>query len=361
MYLITTIISVLYLYIMDKNFDKLAFVLVLFPVIFFYFQIPAFQYNVGTDYMSYVDMYKYGYNIEYYFNKKELIFYSILKIVTGLKLGEQSIFILVSIVYSIFWAYFVCLLKSSNYKVWIIVFLYFCITGIYQNQLNGLRQYMAIAILPCIFILLYRRKFISSFILTIIASLCHATFVLLYPFYIFLFIKPSPYRIGILFFISFIFSAVIIPKVLPIIVGALFGNYAGYFDSALSESANISSLVTKLYYFPLFVLAILMYKKDLIENSFNHKHDMIMRFFMILSVTYWLFIVNMYFGFFGRVAQYFMIFYIFPIYYLIERYIDRGKLYSAIITVLYISAPYVLKVTIFATSEYDYQSILGNF
>ncbi|WP_373416149.1 EpsG family protein, partial [Vibrio parahaemolyticus] len=80
--------------------------------------MPAFQYNVGTDYMSYVDMYKYGYNIEYYFNKKELIFYSILKIATGLKLGEQSIFILVSIVYSIFWAYFVCLLKSSNYKVW---------------------------------------------------------------------------------------------------------------------------------------------------------------------------------------------------------------------------------------------------
>ena len=160
MYLITMIIIVSYLAVMNEKYTKPAFFLVLIPVIFLYFIVPALQYNVGTDYMSYVDMYNHGYNIEYYYEKNELVFYSILQISRKFGLGEQSVFVLTSLIYSLFWLYFVVLLKKYNYKIWVIALLYFCITGIYQNQLNGLRQYMAIAILPCIFILLYERKFL---------------------------------------------------------------------------------------------------------------------------------------------------------------------------------------------------------
>lgn len=361
MYLFTTIISVFYLFIMDRKFEKLAFLLVLLPIVLIYFQVPAFQFDVGTDYMSYVDMYKYGYNIEYYYNKKEYVFYFILKVSTWLELGEQSIFVLVSIVYSFFWLVLIVLLKNANYKVWICAFLYFTVTGIYQNQLNGLRQYMAISILPCLFILLYNRKYYYSFALTVFASLCHASFILVYPFFVFVFIRPSPAKICTLFLISGVFCALVFPKLLPLVVSVLFGNYAGYFESSLSASANLSSLLTKIYYAPLFILAMYSYSKDVREGKYDKKYDMIMTFFMILAATYWLFVVNMYFGFFGRVAQYFMIFYIFPIYYLIHRYLERKKLYSVICIFCYISLPYILKVTVLATSEYDYHSILEGF
>ncbi len=358
MYLLTTFVSVLYLYFMDRKFEKLAFFLILLPVAFFYFQMPAFQLDVGTDYMSYVDMYKYGYNIEYYYNKKEYVFYYILKISTALRLGEQSIFILVSVVYTVFWLYFIFLLKNAGYKVWIFVFLYFTITGIYQNQLNGLRQYMAIAILPCLFIVLYNRQYFLALILTVLASLCHASFILVYPFFIFIYLKPTPLRVWYLFLFSFIVSALVVPKLLPIIVSTLFGSYAGYFESALSASANLVSVITKLYYMPLFLLAIYTYRKEVKLGLYDDSYDMVMRFFMILAATYWLFIVNMYFGFFGRVAQYFMIFYIFPMYYLIAQYIQKNKVYSTVLVICYILLPYFLKVTFLATSEYDYNSIL---
>lgn len=360
MYLLTTLVCVTYLYLMDRKFDKLAFLFILFPISIVYFQVPAFQYNVGTDYMSYVDMYKYGYNIEYYFNKKEWVFYLVLKIATEFQLGEQAIFILVSVFYSFFWIFLIFLLKNENYKVWLFVLLYFTVTGIYQNQLNGLRQYMAIAILPCIFVLFYKKRYLATISLTLLATLCHASFLILYPFFFVFVFKPSPRLIIYFFTISFVFSAVIIPKLLPVVVNAIFGGYSGYFESELSVSANAVSLITKAFYFPLFVLAIFQYKKDVKENVYNkEKYEMLMYFFMILSLTYWLFIVNMYFGFFGRVAQYFMIFYIFPIYYLLERYLEQRKIYMTLLLFVYVITPYLLKVTLFAKSEYDYQSIIG--
>ncbi|KID57930.1 hypothetical protein JF50_04075 [Pseudoalteromonas luteoviolacea] len=309
--------------------------------------------------MSYVEMYRYGYNIEFYYNKKEWVFYSILKIATAFSLGEQSIFVLVSLVYTFFWVYLICLLKNAGYRVWLIVLLYFTVTGIYQNQLNGLRQYMAIAILPCVFVLLYQRKYFVATILTAIATLCHASFILVYPFlFVFLF-RPTPKKIAFLFIFGFATSAFFIPKLLPVIVNMLFGNYAGYFDSELSASANLLSVLTKLYYFPLFIWAFVKYCKSYREEANNKNYKMLMYFFMVLAVTYWLFIVNMYFGFFGRVSQYFMIFYIFPIYYLVDKLIKEKRTYLTIVIFAYLLLPYILKVTLFATAEYEYQTILG--
>lgn len=361
MYLFTTFFSVVYLFLLERKFHKLAYLLVILPVALFFYQVPAFQFDVGTDYMSYVDMYKYGYNIEYYYSKKEYVFYVILKIVTTLGMGEQSIFLLVSIVYTFFWVFFIFLLKKENYKVWILVFLYFTVTGIYQNQLNGLRQYMAISVMPCLFILLYNRKYWISAVLVIFASLCHASFIIVYPFLAFLFIKPTPVRVVTIFFLTGVVYALILPKLLPLLVELLFGSYLGYFESKLSASANLFSLITKLYYAPLILLSMHCYYQDVNKGLYNKNHDMLMSFFMIAAATYWLFVVNLYFGFFGRVAQYFMIFYIFPMYYLIDRYIERKKVYSAVIIFAYILIPYILKVTVLATSEYDYQSILSGF
>ena len=133
-----------------------------------------------------------------------------------------------------------------------------------------------------------------------------------------------------------------------------FQNYQ-YF--LLREKLNLNIFLTKLYYLPLFIYFLYLwnFKKILRSVDITFMYTLI----IIFSVTYSLYLIDLTINLGGRVFQYFIFFYIFPLYYVIEYKINNKKLYQLTIIFLYILVPYLVKTLLFPIGEYNYNSVLG--
>jgi hypothetical protein len=364
LYLLVLTFSTLYLYLLDKYkfTNYLAFNIAIFPMCVVFFFVPAMQYNVGTDYFSYVEMYKYGYNVELYYRKGEFVFHYLLVFLRSISLGEQSIFITVSIINTFSFSAILYLLKKSGFKIWLIFILFFCVTGIYHNQMNGLRQYIAIYLLPLSILLFYSHKYILALSASLFALFSHFSYIITLTIYFLKVLLPKPAVILTLFILSLVFYLFVLPIFLPIVVGKLFPVYIPYFESVHAVHANFVSIATKVYYVPIYIMFFYYYFKDTKSNIAYEFSGRTFGFFILIwSATFWIFLSAIKFGFLGRVNQYFIIFYIFPMYYVLHREIIKQRGYNVFLLICYIAIPYILKVTAFSTAEYDYKSILFNY
>ncbi|WP_137222139.1 EpsG family protein [Shewanella sp. MEBiC00475] len=364
MYLIVLIFSTFYLYLLDKNkfTNYLAFNVAIFPMCVVFFFVPAMQYDVGTDYFSYVEMYKYGYNVDLYYKKGEFVFHYLLVFLRSFSLGEQSIFVTVSIVNTFSFSAILYLLKKNGFKIWLVFFLFFCVTGIYHNQMNGLRQYIAIYLLPLSILLFYSHKYILAVSTSLFAVFSHFSYAITFIIYFLKVLLPKPVVILALFILSFVFYLFVLPMFLPMVVGKLFPVYIPYFESVHAAQANFVSVATKVYYIPIYIMFFYYYFKDTKNNILYTFSGKSFGFFILIwSATFWIFLSAIKFGFLGRVNQYFIFFYIFPMYYVLHREMLKHKFYNVFFLICYIAIPYVLKVTVFSTAEYNYKSIFFNY
>ncbi|HBV76726.1 MULTISPECIES: EpsG family protein [Vibrio] len=358
-YLFFSVFSVSYFYFLESSYKlvgKGSFFIFSLPFLFFYFLFPALQYGVGTDYFNYLEMYQRPSDVIYYDRKLEFIFSYILRFVNEVDLGGQFIFVAYSILFSLLFYIFLNNLNKNRIKVWLFLFVFFICSGIYQNQMNGIRQYSAIyALMISIFYVVTDKKLKAGGYF-ILGQLMHSSFILNISFLLIKFIKVTPKRCVFAFIISFVFFGFFVSFFVPYVLGAVLPQYLHYLDSELMKGWSVLSLIPKLYYFPFIVIFLFIYSK---EYKKGHVDTIILKFSFLACCLYWCFLSYSSVGMMTRVGSYWVVFNCFPIYYVLNSILSVNKIYVFFISLLYLIFPFVLKVIFFPSNEYVYNSILG--
>lgn len=330
-----------------------ASLLIMMPAFLVYFLVAGLQYNVGTDYYSYVHIFDDEASHQYYYDRKEYLFSYLNSILNKINLPSQSVFLVISFIQSIFIFSYFKEIKGKGLIVSIFFIVFFCVSNIYNNQLNGLRQYVVIAALPLLTIYIGDGKYMKFLFLLIVSALFHNTawfLLFLVPLYFFsMYIKKG---LMALFFLSapfYLFLGTALNK----LVDVFLSGYAHYLQGEYAEQQTIFLFITKLYYLPLFLFFFIFYKRS--ESSVGkYFHFMVVTF----SLTYWFFLLSLYLGIATRFYYYLVFFMIFPIYYLLHKSYKEGRVIFFVFILVYIVGPYVAKVTFLARAEFLYQSIL---
>lgn len=333
------------------NYSQLIFIFPFFLVC--YISIPGFQYQLGTDYNAYKDMYFIDpMQLQRIYNKGEYLFYYIYKLIIDFRLGDQAIFIVTSVINAFSIYITLVKLKKYNFKMTIIFFVFFFCTGIYHNQMNGLRQMMVVCIVPLLCIFFWEKKYIKSAILCCVMVLLHNTSFII--FFVIFFAKLISNRIGLLklSLLSIIVYIFIIPKLMDVIIAFIFPAYLYYLKDGFLPSLPIIVVLSKLYYAPLILLASYLIMKR------NENRNSLVYFLMIIcNLTFFSFLSAYYYGFFIRYYLYFGFLIVIPICYLFQEYSNYKE---RILLFIYIAVPYVLKVCFFPSHEYLFRSVLIN-
>lgn len=356
-YLFILLFSIINIYAAERlipAYKRIAFFVAVSPALFVLIIFPSIQFGVGTDYYTYVDIYEWEFDqLERFFIRGEYVFYYIFKSIIDFKLGSQSIFIIASIFNMIMLMLFLTVLRKYGYSAWVLFFIFFVVTNIYHNQMNGIRQYMGLMIFPVLYIALLEKKYLIYFFLAIGATLFHKTAfisVLILPA---LLILRFPKNIKLALFVIIPFILIFVKSLVVYFVDNYFVAYSHYLTSSYGTGLDFSSLLTKLYYLPIFVYFWYLYLKDPHTSSLKGMEFGI----AIWLLTYWIIILYLDFGFAYRISVYFIIFYLFPIYYVWKRMLFQGKLIELLLIILYLIFPYFLKVIFFPQGVFMYKSI----
>lgn len=334
-----------------KNF--LSYFIILFPVWVVWLIICGGQYGVGTDYFTYYSLFR-EVDVEFYFVKNEWLFASIVELVRGLGLPAQSLFF----VFYFINVFFFCkiLYYLENRTTFIYVLLYISLSTVFNNQLNGLRQYCAVHVISyAIISFCYNKSYIRYLLLVAVAGGFHLSAFLMFPF---------------VFVIEYLRDKIVSRWlcVVFVIIGAIFSvndsfewltdlmstylpsTYSSYIGGELDSGMNQLNVITKLAFVPVYLLSITVY-----SHSKLNKLDSFLYLVGIVGYAIRLFFLGNII--FNRVSYYFLLISILPIYvYLKYLYNNKRKLESYMIIFIFILL-YLLKTILFAGGEYLYQSI----
>lgn len=341
----------IYLLAIEKYRSSL---LIMVPAFTVYFFVAALQYGVGTDYFSYIEIYESEKRHWFYFNKGEYLFFGLNQFLNWLELSSQSIFFAISLIQTTLIFLYFKAIKNRGFIAWLFFIVFFCVTNIYNNQLNGLRQYVVISGLPLFALLVHDKKVIKSTSLLFLLSLFHSTAWLLLVIFPFIYLqKIVTKRLFVLFLLS-ILVYLVAGQFTRQLTSIFLPNYLHYLNGSYSEPKSISIFLTKLYYLPIILYFYSVYRKDSSSVFGRYFSSMI----FIFTITYWFFLLALYLGSATRLYSYFIFFYIFPIYYILHDSFFRKRVLLFFMLLVYIIAPYTAKVTFLARAEFLYQSIL---
>ena len=318
------------------------------------FSLSAMQYEVGTDYNEYYHMTTNG-HMERFLRKGEPLYYFLGRFVELMGVN-QLIFVFSSILNFGLFAVTLLILHRAGYKVSIIFFLFFTVTGLHHNQMNGLRQYTAIFAFILLSVLLsigFRR--LALIIPFSIGFLSHSTFLLSLP--VFLVRRLLKFNLSVIFFSTVGYISV--PYFIELLVQTLAPQYLGYLGSSYGDPVTGVNLLTKFIPLPFFIYFLYVYIKNVgFRSSFLRSHAGFDTLLVLWCFTGTAFISMIHFGFMFRFSQYFIFFHIFPIYYLIRYMFKTGRENVGFIIVLTLFSLYALKVVVFPVREYAYRSIV---
>jgi len=352
-------VSIFVLYIVDSNkkYSKSATFIVIFIVCMFNALFAGLQYGVGTDYYSYLGMFK---NQEYqkFYIKNEYIYYLFYRFIELFDGEPQWIFVLSSVFNGFFLTLTLYLLKKYGYGITFIFFVYFSYTGMYHNQMNGLRQFSAIYIFN--FLMVYAavlgfRKTLFWLVLFMGIS-SHKTFLGILPFFSLYFFNRKdscklvvPILIGIVIIIFMLYS-------LPYIVNEYFPFYVGYLTSDYGSTLDITALATKLILLPLLIYFVYVFYSNInFRENFLNSHKGFCELLFLWGTTSLLYLVSLEYGFFYRVSQYFLFANVFPLYYLFKYIVyEKKSILLLFLLISYIFLPYLVKVVFLPSGEYLY-------
>lgn len=332
--------------------------LVLIPPFLIYFLVSALQYNVGSDYPSYTYIYNNQWVLERYFNTREYFFYYSNIILSYFKAPSQSIFFVFSFVQSLFIFIYLVILKRRGYSLWLFFLIFFTVTNIYNNQLNGIRQYASLTLLPILTILLFERKYIYFLLGCFIATTFHSSSIIFFALFTFIFLQKSLSKYNFLIFIVTMPIYLFVAKYTPLLLEMLDLKYASYIESEYFEAGNYLNVITKLYYSPAILLFFYIFRKK--KYTFIKDEGYFSFVIFIFSCTYWSFLMSMDIAILSRLSSYFWFFIIFPLYYVAIYFIRNGYKWAFIFYIIYIASPYIAKVTILAKNEFIYRSYIFN-
>lgn len=158
----------------NKLYEKYFIFIALGSLIF----TSGFRYKVGTDYMAY---YK-GYIVsktESIFEAKDVGFALLNKILNYVSSNPQMIFFVTSIIINVCVVIF--LYKNSN-KFSLSIYFYIT-TFTYYSSMNGVRQFVATAIIALAYNHIAERRFFKYLLYVLIASTIHSSALIMIPIY----------------------------------------------------------------------------------------------------------------------------------------------------------------------------------
>lgn len=346
--------SIVFAYVLDRwmknhNVADNAIALLFFPLFLLWILICGGQYAVGTDYYSYLDIFN---NIngfaEHYCSKGEFGFVGIIQVCKFFGFKGQSLFY---VFYGIGFLFFYLLLKRIKGNIFIFILLYITVTSLFNNQLNILRQSVAIYIGTYASLLIIEHKKLKGFLYILFAMSIHissAIFLLVYLHGFVALIKPLWLFVFIV--ICLIVGTLLTPSMMNIYIPYLPDSYAWHIISGLSTHTLLQR-ITKYIFIPIYLLAISSYRRykmTPLNKTLFH--------FGALSFSLRLLLINI--GVVSRLFDSFLLFSIFPLH-TYMGYLFANKKY----TFLFISISsalllfYFLKTIVFPVGEYLYQSI----
>lgn len=279
-YLISFFMSVILYKLYCKHKYKL-FLLLSFSIPMI---IGGFRYMVGTDYVTYLEMYKHNLSASLSFN-------FISKIATHLG-GPTALFF----IYNFLTLFFIYLgMKNVDEKSRPLVLLCYFFTS-YTTSFNIMRQALAISIIFYAYKYIVDRDLKKWLLFILLAFLAHDTSLLCLPFYFIIHMKNNKLRFLILI-ITLIASFNYVEIVNFISSFSHFSHYSLYANNVEGLANNRMFFLDLLIY-----LYILLYRKKII--SYDKKIDLFIFMFsigLVLELT----------GFFNpyvkRIAEYFLI------------------------------------------------------
>ena len=293
--LLCTTIILIFIFIRDKNFNKIGIPLVLICLTLFF----GLRDSLAIDDASYINIFKdikIG-NPVYV----EETFVLISKIAQDvLNMNYKFVFFTYAVFSFIFINLIMQKLEIKKYKFWIFIlsFIAFCLTP----YLNAMRQFLASAIFVYSLLLFNEKKYLKTFALMIIAGLIHnSAFILILFFPIFSDkVKfGNKMKIIIPFLAILLGNTSIIQNFVLFILQKLNLGYTNYITDASDAGLTNSGLLIYLLYV-VYALQFIFRKKD------SEKYDNIiekgeMLFFVTFFATQGL-------GFARRISYFFMIF-----------------------------------------------------
>ncbi len=349
LYFVNIVFSIFYFYLIrKKKFNFIAY----FPIFFLWTTIIGFQYYVGTDYPSYIEIYNTD-RLEIYFKIKEYLFYYLVKILRVFFENGQVLFVVIAIMYSLLFYYSLkrlCKIKLLNKQyLFIYCFLFLCLSTIFYNQTNGLRNYTAAYFFFLGSTYLLENKKIKYLIFIFLGTLFHRTCIFLVPFlFLNIFIKKRKERLVKFLYISLIVSTVLI--FLPIDVYfkeigiKIFPMYKHYFirENFIKELPLINQ-IARLIWLPFYFFSIPIYKKN---KNITIAYGIFAYSLSILTIKISILV---------RLEYYMSFLTLFPIYNLIIDWIKTKKWIYLFIIVSMIFSFIILKLLLLG-NEYEYHS-----
>lgn len=357
-YLMLLSFTLFYLKSIDRYLDFKGAYILLIPFAALLLIIPSIQYGIGTDYFSYIHIYSDDLAISRLQMKGELLFYHLYSIANFFELGPQSIFLLSSLIVTLSFTSLFYRLRKDKFDILILFFLFFVVTNIYHNQMNGLRQYVALSFFPLIYFSYIKKEYLLSCMLSLLAFYTHSSALIC----VLLFIVPLGARLSYNKLMVLFFLMPLLISYVSEWVGVLIEDYIPWYSHYLSVSYGkalpLSSIFSKLYYFPLYIFFWLIVTKIKTNEELNNlSNNYVFKCFITLWViTYWMFLLYLDYGFFFRVASYFFFFYIFPLYFIIKYLLSINGVFRLLLVYLYLLAPYFYKVVVAPVEVFTFRT-----
>lgn len=232
-FIFTLFFAYLYSKVHNKRIKKFMFLLVIFP---FWF-ISAFRYDVGTDYFNtYVKYYEHT-KLGWKPYRTEPLFQLLNNVLVRLNCNVVWLFIITSFIF-LFFVFLIIFKYSKNYIVSIIVFF---VSSIFFNSLNNVRQYLALSI--ALYGVLNNNK-IKKIIFIIVASMIHLSACLLIIIVFIKQFKLNKRRYGIIS----ILMAILSPFVCVFIYYTLKNTKYGYFFDNIGTGFSLAFVLVNLIY-----------------------------------------------------------------------------------------------------------------
>ena len=354
-YLINAVLSILYMYSIKriKNINFFYFL----PIYILWTLIIGFQFQVGTDYSSYSNIFNNTELLKRYFIIKEYIFYYMIIFMKSIFNQAQSLFVIVAIFEN---ALFYLLIKKgikngifNKKKIYILIFLFLCYGTNFYNQMNIIRQYINIYLLSLAFFCIINRELLKYIFIFIVGIHIHRSFIYIFPLYFFrnlLLNKITKKVLLLMLFIGIIFNFLPLKDILIVILKYI-PRYSGYIYTHYFEEISFHNKITKYIFVPFYINSINLLDK--MEEKKIHTLKLGIVSFITRIFCLKLTVLN-------RIGEYFTLFSIFPFYYLIIYYYENKKNFKLFLLLSIIIGLFFTKILIFPEKEYAYRSWFFN-
>lgn len=308
------------------------------------------QYNVGTDYFTYLYYFDNPYSLSYFSDKGEWGFYFLIKFCHNIGVTGQGVFVVITLLESVL--FFIICIKFDKNNPEIFILLYIVLSSLFHNQMNAVRQSIAVYFVTLSILYLIDKRWKEFVLLIVIAFTFHNSvllFILLLPsfFLIWKQYKSSTYLLLLILSSVFIFLPV---ENLVRELTLLLPNYSHYAESEYLAEVPFLGKITKVFLLPIYLYSLVVLKSNFLSTREY-------RLFVVGIIAYSLKNICLVSSVTNRIGFYFMLLSIFPIYYLL-RYLQKTRQTKKVYLVYCILIlSYCVKVLLFPKGEYSYNSI----